>query len=78
METTAQKKKTKKKNWPRPDAVFQRPVEEKSYAEVLSNVRQKVKPENLNTEIRKTLLGDILLKLGSKTRGKEILRGTLR
>ncbi|KAL7724448.1 hypothetical protein ACLKA6_000184 [Drosophila palustris] len=56
----------------RPDAVLIKPVEGKSYAEVLSDLRRTVKPEDSECDIcsiRKTKIGDMLLELskGSKT-----------
>lgn len=56
----------------RPEAVLVRPAEGKSYAEVLSNLRKNLKPEESNSNImsvRKTKAGDMLLELakGSQT-----------
>ncbi|KAL7723970.1 hypothetical protein ACLKA6_017963 [Drosophila palustris] len=56
----------------RPDAVLIKPAEGKSYAEVLSDLRRTVKPEDSESDIcsiRKTRTGDMLLELskGSKT-----------
>ena len=53
----------------------------KCYAKVLSTVHQKVKPENLNTEIwsiRKTIASDILLEPGCKIQEIEAVNDTLR
>lgn len=69
------RKRNKKKKPPKPrlDALLIKPAEGKSYAEVLGEIREKVKPEDTETEvrcIRQTRSGDILVELGRNTKDK--------
>uniref|UniRef100_T1HVK9 CCHC-type domain-containing protein n=1 Tax=Rhodnius prolixus TaxID=13249 RepID=T1HVK9_RHOPR len=69
------KNKNKKTTQKRPlsDALLIKPAEGKSYAEVLGEIRGKVKPEDTETEvkcIRQTRTGDILVELGRNTKDK--------
>lgn len=57
----------------RPDAVLIKPAEGKSYAEVLKELRERIKPEDVGAEvsrIRQTRAGDILVELGAETKDK--------
>jgi hypothetical protein len=56
-------------------------VEGKSYAEILGEIRSKVKPEDSEVEvhsIRQTRIGDVLLELGPNPKNKEGFCGALR
>ncbi|XP_046684980.1 uncharacterized protein LOC124370722 [Homalodisca vitripennis] len=58
----------------RPDAVLIRPTTGKSYADLLKDIRSKIKPEDLGAEvraIRPTRTGGLLVELGSKTTDKD-------
>lgn len=73
-------KKKKKQQKPRPDALLIKPAEGKTYAEVLKEIREKIKPEDTETEvnrIRQTRAGDILIELGDNTRDKMAFEAAL-
>ncbi|XP_046679323.1 uncharacterized protein LOC124366766 [Homalodisca vitripennis] len=58
----------------RPDAVLIRPTTGKSYADLLKDIRSKIKPEDSGAEvraIRPTRTGGLLVELGSKTTDKD-------
>lgn len=66
----------------KPDAVIIRPAVGSKYADVLRNIKQKVKPEDMGikvTSVRETRQGDVLVELGSNTGDwKKILGDVLR
>lgn len=71
------KEKTEKKAKqikPRLEAILIKPSEGKSYSEILRELRQKVKPEDTETEvrtIRQTRSGGVLVELGKNCKNKE-------
>jgi hypothetical protein len=69
-ETKKKGKPSRKSLKKRPDALLIKPSEGKSYADVLSEIRQKVKPEEKGAVIkalRKTRAGDLLIELGQSS-----------
>ena len=55
----------------RPEAVLIKPANGKSYAEVLGKIRQKIKPEETEAEIRsirRTRTGDVLLEMSNNSK----------
>ena len=55
----------------RPEAVLIKPADGKSYAEVLGKIRQKIKPEETEAEIRsirRTRTGDVLLEMSNNSK----------
>lgn len=70
---TAKPKKGERKKT-RPDAVLIRPTTGKSYADLLKDIRSRIKPEDSGAEvraIRPTRTGGLLVELGSKTTNKD-------
>lgn len=80
----AAKKKMMKRGKPRAEALLIKSTQGRSYADVLGELRKKVKPEDSETEIRsirQTKAGGVLLELGDKAKNKEafceVIRGIL-
>ena len=74
-------KQKKKAKHVRSEAVLIRPMEGKSYAQVLGEIREKVKPEDTDTvinRIRQTRDGCILLELGGVAESRENFTGSLK
>ena len=76
--------KTRKRRRTRPSALLIKPTEGKTFAEVLSEIRYRMKPEENGAEvssIRKTRSGGVLVELGPKTTNKstfcEAVKGLL-
>lgn len=67
---TTKKPKKKRASKQRPDALLIKPTSGKTYADVLGEIRQKVKPEEKGAVIkslRKTRAGDLLVELGDSS-----------
>lgn len=72
-EEPKEKPRKKRSSKQRPDALLVKPSEGKSYADVLSEIREKVKPEEKGAVIktlRKTRAGDLLIELGQSSESK--------
>ncbi|XP_033225976.1 uncharacterized protein LOC117178661 [Belonocnema kinseyi] len=77
----------KKRRRTRPEAVIIQPVVGRSYAEVVTDIKKSVNPEDMGVEIkaiRKTLQGGVLLEFGKTTTAQkksefsEALRGVIK
>lgn len=74
----AQKKRRAR---PRNDALLIRPAQGKTYADILREIRQNVKPEETETvikSIRQTKMGGVLLELGKETKDKRAFCETVK
>lgn len=70
-----------KNHKPKNDAVVIAPGPGKTYADILKEIRSKVKPEDTETDvrsIRQTRAGHVLLELASNTKGREAFSQNLR
>ena len=77
-ETNKQKKPEKRK---RLQAVLIQPAEGKTYADILGDIRAKIKPEDTETDvrvIRTTRAGDVLLELGKQSKNAKAFGESLR
>lgn len=67
------RKKPERKPKPKREAVLIKPAEGKTYAEVLGEIRVKIKPEDTNTvikSIRQTKHGEVLMEIGKGAEDK--------
>lgn len=85
-ENEKQEKQRKRKRKPgtnrkKPDALVIRVSETLTYSDVLKKLREKVKPEDTETEIRsirKTMRGDVLLEIGGNSEVSEEFQATIK
>lgn len=74
------KRKRKRRPKTKRDALLIKPTEGKTYAEVLSEIRSKVNPEDTGTDvrsIRQTRTGEVLLELGNTSKNKSAFSDAL-
>ncbi|KAJ8967549.1 hypothetical protein NQ314_002864 [Rhamnusium bicolor] len=79
--TPGQRNQKRTRNRTRLEAVLIKPLAGKKYADVLKEIRGKVRPEEMNVDIksiRETRAGDVLLELGRKTADKEKFSSALK
>lgn len=83
VETTKRKakKRSGKRRRLRPEALIIKPAQGTSYADVLEEIRSKVRPQESETEvqsIRRTRTGDVLLELGPNSKNTDGFCGALK